>query len=451
MSAARGRVLAVDDDPDLLRLLALRLKAAGFEVITADSGERALALLAASRVQVLITDLRMGGMDGMALFEAVQRQQPSLPVIMLTAHGSIPDAVAATQRGVFGYLEKPVDAARLLATVEHAAALNAPPATAQDEAWRADILTCSNRMEEVLAKAKLVADVDAPVLIVGASGSGKEMLARAIHRAGRRARSPFVAINCGAIPENLLESELFGYTKGAFTGAARDHTGLIIAANGGTLFLDEIGDMPLPLQVKLLRVLQERELRPLGATETRSFDVRVISATHRDLDARMAEGLFREDLYYRLKVVTLELPALEARREDIPLLARQFLNKLATQYGKDMRGFAPEALELLAHAAWPGNVRQLYNVVEQAVALSTAPIVPPALVEQAIRKTESAIASFEDARNSFEREYLAQLLKLTGGNVSQAARLAKRNRTEFYKLLGRHKLEPAQFKPGDED
>ncbi|MBL8482632.1 MAG: sigma 54-interacting transcriptional regulator, partial [Rhodocyclaceae bacterium] len=309
----------------------------------------------------------------------------------------------------------------------------------------------SNRMEEVLAKAKLVADVDAPVLIVGDSGTGKEMLARAIHRAGRRARGPFVAINCGAIPENLLESELFGYTRGAFTGANRDHAGLIVAANGGTLFLDEIGDMPLPLQVKLLRVLQEREVRPLGSTEARSFDVRILSATHRDLEARMAEGLFREDLYYRLKVVTLELPELAQRREDVPLLARHFLAKVAAQYGKDVRGFAPEALELLAQAAWPGNVRQLYNVVEQAVALSTAQIVPPALVEQAIRKAESAITSFEDARNSFEREYLAQLLKLTGGNVSQAARLAKRNRTEFYKLLGRHKLEPAQFKPGDEN
>ena len=269
---------------------------------------------------------------------------------------------------------------------------------------------------------------------------------QAIHQAGARANKPFIAVNCGAIPEALLESELFGHMKGAFTDAVANHKGLFQAADGGTLLLDEIGDMPPALQVKLLRVLQERVVRPLGSSQSIPVDVRVISATHRDLDVAMAEGHFRADLYYRLNVVTLTLPPLAERREDIPLLANHFLLKLARKYDKRLSGFAPEALKALTTAAWPGNVRQLYNVVEQVCALLTTPLVPLALVQRALRSPSVQVLTFAEARQRFERDYLVGLLKLTDGNVADAARLADRNRTEFYRLMQKHGLTPGHFK-----
>ncbi len=445
MSESARKILAVDDDPDLLRLLTIRLKSAGYDVTAAQSAEQALAQLSVARPDLVVTDLRMSGMDGMALFEAIHQTQPTLPVIILTAHGTIPDAVAATKRGVFGYLTKPFDGQSLLEEVGRALAVGGgADLPAQGDAWRAAIITRNSALQDVLAKARLVAASDASVFIYGESGTGKELLAQAIHNASPRRERPFVAINCGAIPEQLLESELFGHVKGAFTGAVRDHKGLFHAADQGTLLLDEIGDMPLPLQVKLLRVLQEKQVRPVGATQTFDVDVRVISSTHRTIETELAEGRFREDLYYRLNVIALKLPPRAARREDIPLLAAHFLAAIARKYGKTINGIAPEALEHLISAAWPGNVRQLYNVIEQAVALCNAPLVPLALVQQAIQQSE--FASFEQARRQFEREYLTRLLKITAGSVSQAARLAQRNRTEFYKLLQRHELDPSLFK-----
>mgnify|MGYP001586954529 CR=1 FL=1 len=446
---SRTSILVVDDDPDLLRLMQIRLTAAGYAVTTADSAERALAQMSVARPQLVVTDLRMSGMDGMVLFEAIHAQNPTLPVIILTAHGTIPDAVSAVMRGVFGYLTKPFDAKALLTEIERALAVGggaAPAAGGGDAQWRAELITRNPVMEDVLAKARLVADSDAVVFIYGESGTGKELLARAIHKASARRDRPFVAINCSAIPEQLLESELFGHVRGSFTGAVRDHKGLFQTANRGTLFLDEIGDMPVSLQVKLLRVLQERQVRPVGSTEAHDVDVRIISATHRNLEAEMAAGNFREDLYYRLNVVALQLPPLAERREDIPLLVNHFLAQLVDKYKKTVNGFAPEALELLVAATWPGNVRQLYNVVEQSVALCTTPLIPASSVQQAIQNQQAEFASFEEARRRFEREYLTQLLKITEGNVTQAARLAKRNRTEFYKLLQRHQLDPKLFK-----
>ncbi len=440
-----ARILLVDDDQDILTLVAMRLGGAGYAVKTADSAERALALFAVEQPQLLITDLRMGGMDGMALFEAVKSRAPTLPVIVLTAHGSIPDAVDATKRGVFGFLPKPLDSKLLLEQVEQAIRLSGGGATAVED-WRRDIVTRNPKMEDLLRQARMVAKSDASVFIHGPSGSGKELLARAIHRASTRAAMPFVAVNCAAIPEHLLESELFGHRKGSFTGAAYDHKGLIPSAEGGTLFLDEIGDMPLPLQAKLLRVLQDREVRPVGSATLMLVDVRVISATHRDLDLEMKEGRFREDLYYRLNVVSLDLPPLAERREDIVPLAQYFLEAIAARNGKTLRGFAPEALEMMLAAPWPGNVRQLINVVEQVVALSTTGIVPSSLVQQALRQDVQPMASLEEARRGFERDYLVRILRITGGNVTQAAKLARRNRTEFYKLLERHSLEPKLFK-----
>jgi two-component system response regulator GlrR len=446
-----AKILVVDDDPHLLRLLSIRLQTAGFEPVTADSAEQALAKLAATRPALVITDLRMDGMDGLALFEIIRNRHPMLPVIILTAHGSIPEAVEATKRGVFGFLTKPFDSQILLEQVRSALSVSGGmgEATEHESDWRAHIISRSQAMEDVLSRARMVAASEASVFIHGESGSGKELLAQAIHRASARAGRPFVAVNCGAIPENLLESELFGHRKGAFTGATKDHDGLFLSADGGTLFLDEIGDMPPPLQVKLLRVLQERQVRAVGATRATPVDVRIISATHRDLVEEMAAGRFREDLYYRLNVVALELPSLAERREDIPLLANHFMKTLAAKYEKKLSGFAAEALERLVSAPWPGNIRQLYNLVEQVVILSTTPIISDALVQKALRDETPELATFADARRDFERDYLVKLLQITEGNVSQAARLAKRNRTEFYKLLNRHNINPSVFKQAE--
>jgi two-component system response regulator GlrR len=442
-----GDLLLVDDDPDLLKLISLRLTSAGYRVRTAESGEVALAAIAVTRPALVITDLRMPGMDGLQLFETIHRQHPTMPVIILTAHGTIPDAVSATQRGVFGFLTKPFDSQDLLHKVAAAVALSGDaPGPASDDSWRAGIITRSPVMEDLLRQARLVADSDAAVLITGESGTGKELLAQAIHRASRRGARPFVAVNCGAIPGELLESELFGHARGAFTGAIQAHKGLFQAADGGTLLLDEIGDMPLPLQVKLLRVLQQGEVRPVGSTQAIPVNVRVISATHRDLDAQRAAGLFREDLYYRLNVVSLRLPPLSERREDIPLLATHFLQRLAERYQKPVPSLAPDAMQALVAAPWPGNVRQLLNLLEQAVALTTTAVIPASLVQSALREDAAALVPFEEARKTFERDYLVRLLKITGGNVTQAAQMAKRNRTEFYKLLQRHMLEPSMFK-----
>ena len=452
MANENPRVLLVDDDKDLLQLIAMRLTAAGYAVTAVESGEAALAALAVSRPQVVVTDLRMQGMDGMALFDAIHRDSPSLPVLILTAHGTIPEAVSATRRGIFSFLTKPFEPKVLLDTVAEAMRLSSPPAAAgETESWRAEITTRSSTMEDLLSQARRVAASDASVCIFGASGTGKELLARAIHRASPRSQAPFVAVNCGAIPEGLLESELFGHKKGSFTGAVADRRGLFQAAQGGTLFLDEIGDMPLPLQVKLLRALEERKIRPVGSHESFDVDVRVIAATHRKLEERIASGEFREDLYYRLNVVKLYIPTLAERREDIPLLANHFLTRLAERYRRGRLALSPEATQLLVSAPWPGNVRQLLNVIEQAVALATTEVIPESLVRQALDAGDTALTPLDEARRAFERDYLVRILKITGGNVTKAARLAGRNRTEFYRLLERHSLEPGMFKGNMKD
>ena len=450
-------LLLVDDDPDLLKLLAIRLKASGYRTTTAISGEQALSMVAAERPDLVITDLRMAGLDGMALFHEIERRHTGLPVIILTAHGTIPDAVAATRQGVFGYITKPYDANELLVQVRRALSLHGGRGASRageglassksDSSWRSEIITRSPALEDLLLRAERIAQGDASVLIQGESGTGKELLARALHRASRRAGKPFVAINCGAIPEALLESELFGHKKGAFTGATGDHPGLFVEAHCGTLLLDEIGDMPMPLQVKLLRVLEAREVRAVGSTKTIPIDVRIISASHRDLNQAKSDGTFREDLYYRLNVVTLKLPALRERREDIPLLLAHFLKELSIRYEKNINALSHDALEMMSAARWPGNIRQLYNVAEQVVALSFSEIVSTKVVEHAMQVEMQGPESFEEARRRFEYDYLTRLLKLTQGNVTQAARLAKRNRTEFYKLLQRRGIEAAHFKP----
>jgi len=452
MTGTAKRVLLVDDDPGLLQVLAIRLRRAGFEVETAESGRQALSLLPGFWPQVVVTDMRMDGMDGLALFDEIQKIDATLPVIVLTAHGTIPDAVTATRRGVFSYLTKPFDKEVLLDAIARAAEIHGDPAPAGVEGsadWASEIVTRSSAMKALLREAGLVAQTDSSVLIRGESGTGKELLARAIHRASARAKGALVPVNCTAIPEQLFEAELFGHVKGAFTGATQARKGLIQEANGGTLFLDEIGDLPPAVQAKLLRVLQERELRPVGADSTVAIDVRIVAATHQDLEAKLADKSFREDLYYRLNVVQLRIPSLAERREDIPLLAEHMLaDPKATHRGGsiEVTGFAKEAMELMMTAAWPGNVRQLRNVVEQCAVLATTPLIPVSLVERALSRAERAFLPFAEARDRFEFGYLTNLLEMTEGNVAQAARLAERNRSEFYKLLNKHELEPALFR-----
>jgi len=441
---SKGKILLVDDDPGLLRLLSIRLRAEQYEVEAVDGAHKALAVLHRFRPDLVVTDLKMDKMDGIGLLNEIQTRTPGLRVVIITAHGTIPDAVTATQGGAFGFLTKPIDKDELMETVERAMKISGSADV--DDDWAVEIITRNQKLKEILAQAKMVAATDARVLITGQSGTGKELLAQAIHRASPRHDKPFVAINCSAMAENLLESELFGHVKGAFTGATRNHDGLFQAAEGGTLLLDEIGDMPMRLQVKLLRVLQEHQVRPVGSTEALQVDVRVISATHRDLQTMLKEGEFREDLFYRLNVVNIGLPQLDERREDIPLLVSHFLQQIAAEGDQERKVYAPEAVELLVTAEWPGNIRQLYNIVRQNVALSRSPVISGELVQSSLGDHGGKLASFSDARDEFTRNYLSQILQITMGNVSQAARLAKRNRTDFYKLLARHDLNPDSFK-----
>jgi len=448
MTEDKNKILIVDDDPSLLRLLSIRLTAAGYEVESAANAKIALGILKSFLPQLVISDLKMDGMDGMALFEQVRQQHPNMPVIIMTAHGTIPDAINATKQGVFSFLTKPFESKELLETVQQAIRLQPTDAKSalQNEGWREDIVSRSMVMESLLQQTKQVAQSDFSILIHSQSGTGKELLAKGIHLASSRKNKPFTAINCAAIPEQLLESELFGHCKGAFTGAERNHVGLFQASDGGTLFLDEIGDMPMSFQVKLLRVLQEKEIRPVGSTKSIKVDVRIIAATHKNLQQAIVDHSFREDLYYRLNVVELVLPPLAERLEDIPLLVQFFLNKASAQASHKISGFSPEAMELLISAPWPGNIRQLQNVVEQSVALSNESIISLALVKNALRDESTILPSFAQAKDKFERDYLAKLLQITAGNVSQAAKIAQRNRTEFYKLLNRHHLSAEAFR-----
>jgi two-component system response regulator GlrR len=435
----KARILIVDDDPGLLRLLTIRLRAENYDVEAVESAAQALASATRFRPDLVISDLRMEPVDGIGLLKELQNRWPGLKVILLTAHGTIPDAVQATQMGAFGFLTKPVDKQELLDQIQRA--LKISGFSDVTEEWRADIVTRSAIMEERLAQAHMVAGTDARVLIIGESGTGKELLARALHKASPRRAKPFVVTVCAGISEDQLDIDLFGSADASGKG----RKGAIEGADGGTLLLDEIGDLPVKLQQKLLRALQEDAVRPAGSDVARPVNTRIISTTSRDIPGLIAAGRFREDLYYRLNVVQIEMPPLSRRREDIPLLIAHFLAQIAAETGQRSI-YPPEALELLATADWPGNVRQLANLIRQTVAVSQTPVIPVELVQQSLGGAPGRLPSFDDARDEFTRGYLSQILQITGGNVSQAARLAKRNRTDFYKLLGRHQLVPEDFK-----
>lgn len=441
------KILLVDDDTSLLKLLSIRLRSFGLTVETVESAAEALAKLPTFQPHLVLTDLRMSEMDGLALYEQIHQQSPTLPVIIMTAHGTIKEAVEATSLGVFGFITKPINHAELTQKIQQALTVHKPVmATEKQAKWRHNIIGQSQVMEALLQDLYHVAQSDISVYIQGESGTGKELIAQAIHAASPRHKKPFIAVNCSAIPEDLLESELFGHKRGAFSGAVENRKGLFELADGGVLFLDEIGDMSPAFQVKLLRALQENEIRPVGADKTVSIDVRVVSASHKDLKQLVEEKAFRLDLYYRLNIVTLKLPTLRQRPEDIPLLASHFISQ---QRGKAKK-LSNDAMELLLGYDWPGNIRELKNVIEQVCTFATASLIPASLIEKALQQENLTMVSLQEAKSNFERDYLIRVLKLVGGNVSHAARIAQRNRTEFYRLLDRHQLKPSEFKQKSE-
>jgi two-component system response regulator GlrR len=450
----RERILLVDDDEGLLQLLKMRLAAMGFTVTACVTGQQALAEARPGSFDLAITDLRLPDLDGVTLMEELRRIHSDLPVLILTAHGSIPNAVEAMQKGAYGYLTKPFDNKELAVHIEKALAQRRMSREIQrlkllvKELYGLENMVArSAKMQTLLQQVGQVADTDATISLSGETGSGKEVIARVIHCNSRRAKGPFIAVNCGAIPENLFESELFGHVKGAFTGAQYAKRGLFQSAEGGTLFLDEIGEMPFGLQVKLLRALQEREVQEVGAARPTKVDARIITASNKDLGQAVRDGKFREDLYYRIQVVPLVVPPLRERREDIPLLAQQILKQSSQRMNKDIRGFLPDAMQKLMLHAWPGNVRELENVIEKAVVMSTqdlitADLIPPTTTQPA----ESGLKGLTEAREEFERGYLRELLQYTSGNISRAAQIAGRYRADFYKLLRKYGLHPGDSK-----
>lgn len=456
---AKAKILVVDDDQSLLHFLQLRLEAADYQVSLAETETEAVTCATTEVHDLAIVDLRIGEESGIQVLEKLLRIQPALQVVIATAHATIETAVEATKKGAYDYITKPFDSTDLLHRLEKAlevrhlkGEVERLRTLVQERYQFADIVAESKQMEDVLHQVVQIAATDSTVCIYGESGTGKELIAKALHAASRRALGPFVAINCGAIPEGLLEGELFGHAKGAYTGADRTQKGLLRQADGGTFLLDEIGDLPPALQVKFLRVLQEREFHPLGAEQSVKVNLRVIAATNQDLQKLVSQGKFREDLYYRIHVLPIILPPLRERSADIALLAQHFLKRFAQETNKDIQGFTPEAVRQLMLYAWPGNVRELANVIERAVVLSLNSMITPDLLllgKTAILSLRSPdLCTLREARERFERNYLIQVLSAVNGHVSRAANLAGKDRAEFYRLLRRHAIVPSAFKEG---
>jgi two-component system response regulator GlrR len=443
-SESSVKILIVDDDVDVLNLLETWLENDIYKVKTCLSGLEAVSQIGIYAPDIVITDLYMDGMDGMALLNQLHEENPLLPVIMLSGKAQIPEAIKAMHLGTSAFLTKPINKAEFMETVRRVT----PKLTDKSilNEFTKNIIYRSKEMSDIIEMASLVADNDVSVFISGATGSGKEVIAKAIHEASSRRDHRFIAVNCGAIPEQLLESELFGHEKGAFTGANVKHEGLFQAANKGTILLDEIGDMPLALQVKLLRVLQDFEVRPVGSTKTYPIDVRLISATHKNLEKAVEKGEFREDLYYRLKVVPLDIPNLASRVDDIAPLAEHFLAKFSKNNKQQAKKFSPDAINYLSSMPWPGNVRQLMNVIDLCATLSKNKTIPLSLVKKAVHDDPIHMQTLREAKQAFEKGYLLSVMRITHGHVANAAKIAGRNRTEFYKLLNQYNIEPAAFR-----
>ncbi len=447
------KILVVDDDPSILKVIRMRLEAQGYRVITAIEAKRAKALAAENRFDAALLDLKLKGENGIRLMQDLHQIHPEMPVIILTAYGTIKSAVAAIKKGAYSYLTKPFDHEELLLQTRNG--LERSRLTKEVKNLKKivkerygfeNIITKSEKMETVLDQVAHAAESDANVFIEGESGTGKELIARTLHLASSRKDRPFVAINCAAIPETLLESELFGYQKGAFTDAARNKKGLFLQAHQGTFFLDEISEMALSMQAKFLRVLQEKEFYPIGAQKTVKVDTRFIASSNRNLEAEVKKGAFREDLFYRIHVIVIQLPPLRERKDDIPLLANYFLNKYARQTQKDITGFTPSAIQKLMLHDWPGNVRELENTVECAVALASQNIISEDAILPDHNAPDGGLQSLKDAKENFEKNYLVQLIELTRGNVSQAAKLAGKYRADLYQLLNKYDIKAADYR-----
>jgi DNA-binding NtrC family response regulator len=450
---ARARILIVDDERAILDTVQVLLRGEGFDVVTEQNPHQALAQLAEVAPDVVLTDIRMPAMNGLDVLAGIRAHDIEIPVILMTAQASLQTAVQAVNEGAFYYLQKPFSNADLVALCRRAAesrTLFRENRALKREIRRRDSSTAvrpvgrNRAFQEVVRLAEMVAPTDSTVLITGESGTGKEILARYIHRLSEREAGPFVSINCGALPENLLESELFGHVKGSFTGAHRDKDGLLTAARGGTFLLDEVAEMSPALQVKLLRALQEREIVPVGATQTIDIDVRIIAATNRDLDQEIRRGMFRSDLYYRLNVITLHLPPLRERRDDIPVLAEHFLRRAAGQTGTALQ-LTDDCVAALQRYDWPGNVRELENALERAAILSSgAAIGLDALPGQVREPAPAPLISERPAANPtlelVERAYILWVLQVEGGNKARAAEALGIDPSTLYRKLSRYEL-----------
>jgi two-component system response regulator GlrR len=463
-----GKILVVDDDPNLIELVKMRLESAGYDVTAAVSEEDAIGAVKSEPVDLCLLDLMLENRDGISLMEEVHAITPDIPAIILTAHGSIGSAVEAMRKGAYSYLTKPFEAQDLLLQIERAlehrrlnSEIKRLKSLLEEKYDFANIIARSGKMHAVLDIVARIAKLDSTVYIQGESGTGKELIAKAIHLASDRKTQAFVALNCAALPEALLESELFGHEKGSFTGAVKSTRGLFTQAHGGTLFLDEIGDMPLATQSKVLRVLQERQFYSVGSEVPVEVDVRVIIATNKDLAQEVKKGQFREDLFYRIHVIPIYLPPLRERKDDIVALAEHFLKKFSRQMKKEVKGMTSEALRKLMLHDWPGNVRELENTIEYAVAMTQKDVITDdyvlqtkAAVSEGVKElaqersgdVDEPLKPLKDARDAFERDYLVQLLSMTEGNVSQAAKLAGKYRADLYDLLKKHDLKVEDFK-----
>ncbi len=447
------KILVVDDDQNLLKVINMRLEAHGYQVLTAFKAENAIESAKQEAFDLALVDLKLNGKDGIELMLELHQFNPEMPVIILTAYGTIDSAVKAMKKGAYSYLTKPFDFDELLLQVnsclEKSSLLKEVTnlrSMVKTKYGFENIIGKSGKMKKVLEQVAQAAESDSSVYIEGESGTGKELIAKILHVASMRKDGPFVAISCAAIPENLLESELFGYEKGAFTGAARSRKGHLSQAEKGSLLLDEMSEMPLSMQAKLLRVLQEKEFYPLGGEKLIKMDTRIIVASNKNLASEVEKGNFREDLFYRIHVIPIKLPPLRERKESIPLLAKHFLKIYSKKIKKKIRGFAPSAIQKLILHSWPGNVRELENTIECAVAMATKDVITEDMVLQTRKIEQESLVPLKAAKQNFEKNYIIQLIEITQGNVSQAAKLAGKYRADLYDLLRKYQIDPSDFR-----